>query len=43
MYQYKGNRTVDDMYKFATGGWQQTAGKVRHVFARSNSLCYKSL
>lgn len=27
MYQYKGNRTVDDMYKFATGGWQQTAGK----------------
>ncbi|CDJ29500.1 thioredoxin, putative [Eimeria mitis] len=27
MYQYKGSRTVDDLYAFATGGWEKTPGK----------------
>ena len=36
MYHYKGSRTVDDLYAFATGGWEQTAGKVRRrVYVRS--------
>ncbi|CDI80419.1 thioredoxin, putative [Eimeria praecox] len=27
MYHYKGSRTVDDLYAFATGGWERTEGK----------------
>ncbi|KAL8429353.1 hypothetical protein Efla_001191 [Eimeria flavescens] len=27
MYEYKGARTVDGMYAFATGGWEKTTGK----------------
>lgn len=28
MYDYKGNRSVEDLHAFATGGWQKTTGKV---------------
>lgn len=27
MYEYKGRRSVEELYAFATGGWKETVGK----------------